>query len=528
MNTLKALIFFLLIGTSLFSQSKNPGSIEDAEDHVKHGNYLFAIPIFKSELKKDPGNTKIKYQLGLCYLNTRIDRHESMTYLEEASKDPKLEEEVWLNLGKAYHINNKLEEAITAFEKYATLKPKNQAESERLIEQCENAIKFMKKPTNVSFQNLGKEINSTEPDYYPFIDKDEMFLVFTSRRKENVGGKKIEIDGYRSSDIYQSTLDADGRWTTAKSVGRYLNTNLDEQVTGLRSDGMEMYVYLDHIDKFGDIYISNRKDANSEFAKAKICDPSVNAKIETSGCVSEDGSIMIFARRDKISETSDLYMSRKLPSGKWGIPQKLPETVNSPYNEDVPYLSYDGETLYFASDGHNTMGGYDLFKTRWDQKTNKFSEPVNLGFPINSTDDERSICVTQDNRLAYVSAFRPNGFGDLDIYRIKFEDTEPISVIYTGQFFMGDTIPANQPKDYSITITVTNTLTNYEYSFVPHPKTGRYVMALPAGEYKLVTHAKGYLRYKENLTVSDMGKINLERQKDIILKKSTKASANQP
>lgn len=528
MNTLKALILFLLIGSSLFSQTKNPGSIEDAEDHIKHGNYLFAIPIFKSELKKDPGSSKIKYQLGLCYLNTRIDRLEAITYLEDASKDPKIDEEVWLNLGKAYHINNKLEEAITAFEKYGTLKPKNQVESERLIEQCENAIKFMKKPTNVSFQNLGKEINSSEPDYYPFIDKDEMFLVFTSRRKENMGGKKIEIDGYRSSDIYQSNLDGNGNWTAAKGVGRNLNTNLDEQVTGLRSDGMEMYVYLDHIDKFGDIYISNRKDATSEFAKARICDPAINGKIETSGCVSEDGSVMIFARREKISESSDLYMSRKLPSGKWGLPQKLPETVNSPYNEDVPYLSYDGETLYFASDGHNTMGGYDLFKTHWDQKTNKFSEPVNLGFPINSTDDERSICVTQDNRLAYVSAFRPNGFGDLDIYRIKFEDTEPISVIYTGQFFMGDTIPANQPKDYNITITVTNTVTNYEYSFVPHSKTGRYVMALPSGEYKMVTHAKGFVRYKENLTVSDMGKINLERQKNIVLKKSSKANTNQP
>lgn len=517
-----ALIVFLLVGSSLFSQPKNFTSIEDAEEHFKHGNYLFAIPVYKAELKKEPDNGKIKYKLGLCYLNTRIDRSEAVTYLEMASKDPKVDEEVWFYLGKAYQINNKLEEAISAYEKYVSLKPKAAAETDRFIEQCENAIKFMKKPNNVSFQNLGKEINSAEPDYYPFIDKDEMFLVFTSRRKENFGGKKIEIDGFRSSDIYQSTLDADGHWTPAKNAGRNVNTNLDEQVTGLRSDGMEMYVYLDHIDKFGDIYIATRRDANSEFLKPKICDPAVNGKIETSGCVSEDGNIMIFARREKISETSDLYISRRLPSGKWGLPQKLPETINSPYNEDVPYLSYDGETLYFASDGHNTMGGYDLFKSHWDQKSNTFSKPINLGYPINSTDDERSICVTQDNRLAYVSAFRPNGFGELDIYRIKFEDTEPISVIYTGQFYMGDTVPANQPKEYNITITVTNVATNYEYSFVPHSKTGRYVMALPEGEYKLVTHAKGYVRYKENLTVSDMGKINMERQKDIVLKKSSK------
>lgn len=525
MRIKKPLILVLLLScTSLFSQPRNFTHVEDADEHFNHGNYLSAIPVYTAELKKDPESTKIKYKLGVCYLNTRINRQDAIALLEEASKDPKTDEDVWLHLGRAYHLNNNLDEAITAYEKFGSLKPKRAAEVERYTEQCENALKLIRKPTNVTFQNLGREINSDEPDYYPFIDKNEMILVFTSRRKENMGGKKVEMDGYRSSDIYQSTLDPNGRWTQARNAGRGVNTNLDEQVTGLRSDGLEMYVYLDHIDKFGDIYIASRKDAGTEFAKPKIVDAVVNGKVETSGCVSEDGTLMVFARREKITDNSDLYMSRKLPSGKWGIPQKLPEVINSPYNEDVPYLSYDGQTLYFASDGMTSMGGYDLFKTEWNQKTNSFTSPENLGYPINSTDDDRSICVTQDNRLAYVSAFRPNGFGDLDIYRIKFEDTEPISVIYTGQFFMGDTIPANQPKDYGITITVTNTLTDYEYTFVPHSKTGRYVMALPAGTYKLVTQAKGYKRHKEDLVVSDMGKINQERRKDFILKKSSKSN----
>ena len=517
-----AILIFLFYCVSFFAQPAKFTQIEDADEHFKHGNYLGAIPVYVAELKKDPDNSKIKYRLGICYLNTRVNREESVTLLEAASKDPKTEEDVWINLGKAYHLNNRLEEAIDAFEKFSDLKPKRANEVERNIEQCENAVKLMRKPGNVSFQNLGKEINSNEPDYYPFIDKDEMYLVFTSRRKENMGGKKVEMDGYRSSDIYQSNLDAHGKWTTARNAGKGVNTNLDEQCTGLRSDGMEMYVYLDHIDKFGDIYITSRKDQITDFGKAKIVDPAINEKIETSGCVSEDGMVLIFARRESINDNSDLYISRKLPSGKWGIPQKLPETINTPYNEDLPYLSYDGQTLYFSSDGVGSMGGYDLFKSHWNQKTNNFSKAENLGYPINSTDDDRSICVTQDNRLAYVSAFRPNGFGDLDIYRIKFEDSEPVSVIYTGQFFMGDTLPANQPTNYNVDITVTNTATNFEYTFVPHSKTGRYVMALPAGTYKLVTHSKGFVRYKEDLVVSDMGKINLERTKNIVLKKSSK------
>lgn len=517
------LILVCLLGGGVsFSQPAKFKTIEDADEHFKYKNYFAAIPIYLSELKKDPDNSRIKYRLGLSYLHARIYREEAVTMLEAASKDPKTEDNVWIHLGKAYHLSNRLEEAIAAYEKFVALRPKRASEVEHQREQCENAVKLMRRPVNVSFQNLGPEVNSTEPDYYPFIDKDEMYLVFTSRRKENIGGKKVEVDGYRSSDIYQSRMNADGRWSAARNIGRGVNTNLDEQVTGLRSDGMEMYTYLDHIDKFGDIYITTRKDTASDFLKPKIIGPPVNGYIETSGCVSEDGSILIFARRQKISDNSDLYMSRRLPGGQWGVPVKLPEVINSPYNEDMPYLSYDGQTLYFSSDGHNSMGGFDLFRSHWDQKTNTFSPPENLGYPINSTDDDRSICVTQDNRLAYISAFRPNGLGDLDIYRVKFEDAEPVSVIYTGQFYMGDTATASQPDLYTIEITVTNTKTDYEYTFVPHSRTGRYVMALPSGSYKLITHARGYVRHREEFEVSDMGKINMERNKDFILKKSSK------
>ena len=513
-----AIFIFLLCNTFLFAQTGIVKTdIADADEHFKHNNYLMAIPIYKAELKKDPKNSKIKYKLGICFLNTRLSRQDGVVYLEEAAKDPKMEEDVWLYLGKAYHLTGRIDDAIATFGKYKKINPKN-TETDRYIEQCKNAAAFMAKPTNVTFQNLGKDINSEEPDYYPFINKDETFLVFTSRRKENFNGQKVEMDGYRSSDVYQSTL-VKGAWTPAKNAGRGINGNLDEQVVGLRSDGLEMYVYLDHIDKFGDLYVATRKDALADFSKPKIFDPLINEKIETSGCLSEDGNILFFARRDKLSDNSDLYTCKKLPNGKWALPQKLPETVNSKYNEDLPYLSYDGQTLYFASDGHNTMGGYDLYKTTWDQKTNTFSKPENLGYPINSTDDDKSICVTEDNRLAYVSSFRPNGFGDLDIYRIKFNSTEPVSIVYTGQVFMSDTADASQPKNYSTSIIVTNTQSGYEYTFVPNSKTGRFVMSLPSGKYKITIGAEGYAKYEEELVISDMGLAADEKVKNFILKK---------
>lgn len=512
------LLFLLFTASSGFSQAKATVGIDDAEEHFSHKNYLMAMPIFKAELKKSPENKELLYKLGICYLNTKVNREEAVKYLLEYTKDPKCKEEAWIDLGRAYMLINKIDDALAAFAKFKALKPKRENEVSRYIQNCNNAQKAMNAPVNVTFQNLGKDVNSEDPDYYPFVNADETFLVFTSRRKENVGGKKVEIDGYHSSDIWFSKVE-NGKWSKVVNGGRNMNGALDEQAVGLKSDGLEMYVYLDHIDKFGDIYISKRTDLNSEFPKPKICDPIINEKVETSGCLSEDGNTMFFARREKVDETSDLFICRKLPNGKWALPQKLPNTINTTYNEDFPYLSNDGTTLYFASEGHNSIGGFDLFKTTWNKEENTFTRPENLGFPVNSTDDDRNICVTPDNRVAYISAFRQGGFGDLDIYRIKFNDNEQISKIYTGKVFLGDTLASAQPNSYVVSIVVTNKQTKVDYLFTPHTKTGKFVISLPVGKYDVTVSSAGYEDSKEVMTVSDIGRVDMEKNKNFVLKK---------
>lgn len=491
-------------------------SIDDAEEHFSHKNYVMAIPIYKNELKKDPLNIKIKYRLGICLINTKINRQEAVKFLEEYTKEPKADEEAWIALGRAYHLTNKIESAIKAFNKFAELKPKRADEVANYLRQCKNAQELIASPVNVTFMNLGKDINSEDPDYYPFVNANETFLAFTSRRKENMGGKKLEIDGYRSSDVYYSKVESSS-WTKAVNAGKLINTPLDEQVVGLKSDGLEMYVYLDHIDKFGDLYITERKDVNVDFPKYKITDPIINEKVETSGCLSDDGQLMIFARRDKVDSKSDLFMCRKLPTGKWSLAQKLPDVINTEFNEDFPYLSSDGVTLYFASEGYNSMGGFDLFKTTWNPETNEYTKPVNLGYPINSTDDDRNICVTPDNRVGYVSAFRPGGFGDLDIYRIRFNDREQISKFITGKVFLGDS--TIQRTEFVISIIATNKANKQEYTFVPNTKTGKYVISLPPGNYDIQAFSDGYITLKETLIVSDIGRVEMIKSKNILLQK---------
>jgi hypothetical protein len=127
----------------------------------------------------------------------------------------------------------------------------------------------------------------------------------------------------------------------------------------------------------------------------------------------EEGPVLFFSRKDdKSFGETDLYMARKIPNGNWGIPQNLGPNINSKYKEDFPYLTPDGKTLYFASEGHSSMGGFDLFKSVWDEETQAWSKPQNLGYPVNTPDDEQQIYVFADHRAAYVSAWRPGGLGN--------------------------------------------------------------------------------------------------------------------
>lgn len=520
---LKLILTLLFAANLIYSQTKSISKLgeEDADDHYKHKNYLMAIPIYRKELKKFPDNDQMRYKLAQCLLFTRVNREEAVTLLEKLVKINDKYDEAWRELGKAYHITSQLNKAEAAYKKYLELKPKKEEEVRLFLTQIANARLLMNNPVNVTFQNLGPEINSDEPDYYPFVTANETFLAFTSRRKENIGGKKVEMDGYRSSDIYFAKIvDGNGKFTKPVNAGKLLNTGFDEQVVGLKKDASELVVYIDHVDKYGDLYITTRKGADGDYQKMKVIDPIINAKIETSGSFSDDGSVFFFTRRDKLNEgQNDLFMCRKLPNGKWGVPYKLPETINTKYNEDFPTYVEDCNTLYFSSEGHNSMGGYDLFRTYWNPEDNSFSKPENLGFPINSTDDDRSICVTPDNRVGYLSAFRPGGYGDLDLYRIKFNETEQIVRIFTGQVFLGDTIAAHQPKDIIASIFATNKATGEEYTFVPHIKTGKFVMSLPAGTYSILLTSNGYQNQREEIVVSDFGKIEIEREKNYIFVK---------
>lgn len=510
-NLLYLTCFFVAI--DLPAQTSKKYDVADADEHFSHKNYVMALPVYKEVLKDDKTNTKIQFKIAECYLNTNINKVEAIKYLEFCAKDPKASPEVYIKLGHAYRLANKLDEALKAFEKYKTLEPKQKKVADRQIEICNNAKALMLNPVNVSFNNLGKDINSEFADYYPWVTQDESFLAFTTRRKGQTANR-LEVDGYYASDIYSSVVE-NGKWAKAVNVGTKINSSLDEQIVGLKADGSEMLVYIDHIDKYGDIYTCSKK--SGVFVKYVPFPENINKKIEHSASISADGNTLLFVRGDDRESQTDIFICRKLPNGNWSEPYKLGEEINTPYYEDFPYLSTDGVTLYFSSEGHNTMGGFDLFKSTWNPEENTWTKAENLGYPVNTTDDDRSISLTPDNRIGYISALRPGGQGDLDIYRVRFNDMGDKLTIFLGNIILGDSL--NKPSEYNATITAINSATKEEYSFVPNPKNGKLIMALPAGNYDVTVISDGYIDFNDKLFVSDLGLPISEEKKNYKLAK---------
>lgn len=512
-------VLLLSLVSPLIAQTPKAGGIPDpgeANEHFKHGNYLMALPIYLNLLKKESGNLEYNYRVGICYLKTYGHKKDAIRFLEIATKNPNCNNDGFLYLGQAYHLAMRWDDAIKAYETYKVKADKSgKLDADHYISQCKSGKLLVANPVDVSFNPIGKEVNSEFPDYYPFVTSDESMLVFTSRRKGNVGATTVEMDGYYASDIYASKS-LNGVFQKSKGVGPAVNGNYDEICTGLSADGKAMTVYVDNITTAGDLYLSNYK---TSFGKLEKMHENINNGFETAGTLSPDGNIVFFSsRRDGGQGGTDIYMCRKLPADfGWGMAINI-GVINTQYDEDFPIMSPDGKTLYFASEGFNSMGGSDLFYTVWDQETNTWSTPRNVGYPINTTGDDMTICFTENNRVAYVSSDREGGAGDLDIWRVVFNEVQQNSfTIVTGKINMPDSSASAGPMD--LTIMVTNSATNEDFgSYRPNPNTGRYVLALPPGKYIISLDAPGCKPYLETVIVFDIGPQG-EMSKDILLVK---------
>lgn len=492
-----------------------------AEQKLLAGNYEAALDDYLSLLEGDSKNDKYNYNIAICYLNTNINKTKAIPYLELLTHKPKYDPNAMYLLGRSYQYAYRFDEAIKAFNAFKQTgrgNADNLKDVDRQIQFCINAKELMKFPLDVTFENLGSSINSPYADYYSFVPSDESFIIFNSRRPDDASEIARE-DGTYPSAVYISKV-TEGNFSKAKNIGPPIAKKEGEQeVIGLSPLGDIMLLYYTNLKGVGDIYMTST-DKNKSFKMAEKLDENINSSKaeEIAASISSDGNIIYFAsNRDGGFGGTDLYMSQRLPNGNWGPALNLGAEVNTPFDEDFPNITADGKILYFSSMGHTSMGGYDIFKAERDLTTRQFSNPKNLGYPINTPEDNFNFRLSNNGRFGYMAALREGGLGDLDIYRVTFNEIEPQYSVVKGNLVSADT---TQKLNYAdVFITVNNDKTQEMVgTYLPNANNGRYVIVLPPGKYEMNIEANGFQTYTEKLTILDKSSYKFEITKNILLK----------
>jgi tetratricopeptide (TPR) repeat protein len=475
-------------------------AFEEATSYMYEEDYPTALSIYKVLYPLDSSYAEINYTIGVCLMNIRGEEDLAFPYLKKAVNGNVREAYFWL--GRSYHIQSNFNEAIKYYKLYNNFENKQipTAEVERYIQMSNTAKEMINNPVQVEIINLGDKINSPYSEYVPVVSSDQKEIYFTSRRPESTGGKLDDYGKY-FEDIYYSK-NVGGKWERARNIGPPLNTATHDAVVSLTADGSEMVVYRTNVNLYGgDLYLSSSL-AGSWSEPVKLTQNINSSYQEASASISPDGTLMyISSNRPGGLGGKDIYRARRLPDGNWSLPQNLGPTINTPYDEDSPFIQADGTTLYFSSNGHNTMGGYDIFKSKLENDE-IWSDPKNVGYPINTVKDDIYYVVSPDGKTAYYSSDMEGGYGLQDIYKINILYDDERKAIFKGVTLNIDT---QEPIKAKITIIDLYTR-KIQGIYNSNSKTGKFLLILqPGRNYKLLAEAKGFeeqsqmIEVKENL-----------------------------
>jgi len=497
-----------------------------------YGNYFTAIDYYVKANDFNPNNSELNYKIGRAYLNTN-QKFNALGYFEKSFKlDSTAMEDIRYMLAQSNQVNYKFDIAIKYFQQYKIYVKKNVPnnteiikEIDKKIKECNSGKELYKKPVNVSIENIGNTVNTKFPDYNPIINADESMMIFTSRRANSTGGKKYPQDGGYYEDIYISYF-KDGKWNSPINPGTPLNTDLHDAALGLSPDGQKLLIYVDI--NGGDIFESILSGDNWTTPISLGDTINTGENHESSATYLYDGKTIFFVS-DKPGGIGgrDIYMSKLDKNGKWGIPKNLGRTINTPYDEEGVFMHADGKTLYFSSKGHNSMGGYDIFKSTF--VNGKWSEPINLGYPINTPENDVYFSISASGKHAYYSSAKPGGFGGQDIYKISFlEDNkttdikkDSLKAVANSLTLLKGTVTdaiTGDPLRASIEI-IDNVKNIIIATFESNSKTGKYLISLPSGvNYGININSTGYLFHSENFDIPVSSQFQ-EVTKDIKLNK---------
>ena len=511
------------------------------------GNIITALEYYIQAYEFNPDNALLNMRIGECYLNTpRVDK--SLVYLEKAVELNVPTLKVYYLLGEAYQQNYRFDEAIEQFTFYRqSLTPQEviqqRASIDRRITECNHAKHLINEPLRVFIDNIGSAVNSEFDDYSPVLSPDGRTMYFTSRRPLGRNPRTDRNDHKYFENIFE-THKVGEQWTTAELLEGKVNSRTHEATAGILPDGKMLYVYRG--DKGGDLFESYfEKDRWGKPRKLPRALRSRGTQ-ETSIVFTSDGNRAYFiSDRPDGFGGKDIWTSGRNDRGRWSEPVNLGSTVNTEYDEESLYLAPDDVTLYFSSQGHNSMGGFDIFRTVFSN--GRWTRPENLGYPVNSPADDLFFVMGPDEKTAWFSTMRIDNYGGSDIYQVTFLGPEkPLFMPVATDMIAASVRPPriNMMESEMEIITVPMTILRgrvlddkteepvdavielYDNEteallaeFSSGAETGEYVISLPGGKnYAIAVQADDYLFHSENMNISE-SEVNREIINDIRLKR---------
>lgn len=445
-RTLNALFVLLLIGMNGIGQvteaevrqtalSNDKNELIMRSSMLMQEGYLYFSEILVDRLiQLDPESPNYNYRKGFLMIEIRTDYQNAIPFLEKAivdtdpnydmysSKERSAAVDAFFHLGTAYHLNEEIRKAENLYLQFKQLSKKKSEllpVTELRLAQCAEAKRLMANPVNVRLKNMGNAVNSQYPDYSPVISFDGSALYYTSRRPW-INGETDEFKDPRINqypeDVYVSYMDFDSTWMEPVRL-EFCAARRNEATVAVSLDERKLYLYEDSTG-YGDIYYTDfYQNMFQDIQILPIKD--VNTKYwETHAMMSHDKKILFFVSdRPGGFGGRDIYSVTKDQNGNWGTPKNLGPNVNGPKDDDAPFIAIDNKTLYFATNDARSIGGFDIMQAQL-QADGSWSKAINLGYPLNSTNDDIFYTTTIDGRRGYMTSFRPDGKGEKDIYEI--------------------------------------------------------------------------------------------------------------
>ncbi|WP_157716083.1 OmpA family protein [Roseivirga echinicomitans] len=394
---------FLLLWLTITSQAQNLNKVYAA---MEGGDWEVALEMLEPIIEKNAKNSEVKFLAAICHTE-RYRLGQAIELFNGATDFAQDSPYFWVKFAKAYLLNGQVDDAEQTIRSVRMQDLDNFLRPDYLLvsNQIQNAKKYLSNPRGIIIKNLGPNINTEGNEYSQVVTADQRGIYFTARRK---GTAKVADDGEAYEQVLTADMNENDEWKKDNPLAGFASTTTNEAPIQLFNNDSTLISFYDE-----DLFISQKKKDGTWSKRVAL--PINSKRWDSHAFIYNNGNSMIYASDiNHEIENLDLYIMHKDERGKWGKPSPITE-LNSPLNDDAPFVAGDG-TFYFSSRGHDSMGGYDIFSTKYDSTAGKFEAPVNMGAPINLPNDDTFF--TMYGGFAYLSSSRPEGYGQVDIYRI--------------------------------------------------------------------------------------------------------------